>query len=137
MIIVDSSVWIDLLWGTRNRHTIWLDASLGKEQIGLTSLILCEVLQGARAEAHFRKYHRLLLSLPVFETITIEIAVAAAQNFRRLRKRGITIRNATDCMIATFCIEEGYHLLHRDHDFDAFQRHLGLNVLNPPVILSN
>jgi predicted nucleic acid-binding protein len=137
MVIVDSSVWIDLLWGTKNRHTVWLDAALGRREIGLTSLILCEVLQGTRSQAHFKRCRKRLLSLPVFEAISIEIAVASAQNFRKLRDLGITVRSTTDCMIATFCILEGYPLLHRDRDFNAFQAHLGLNVINPPIPFPN
>ncbi len=50
MVIVDSSVWIDALRGISNRQSAWLNAALGKEQIGLTSLILCEVLQGMRRQ---------------------------------------------------------------------------------------
>lgn len=137
MVIVDSSVWIDLLWGTKNRHTIWLDSALGSREIGLTSLILCEVLQGARSDIHFEKCRRRLLSLPIFETFTVEIGVASARNYRKLRGLGITVRSATDCMIATFCIQEGYSLLHRDVDFNAFQTHLGLDVLNPPIQFPN
>jgi len=35
------------------------------------------------------------------------------------------------CMIATFCIEEDHRLLYRDVDFDYFQQHLGLLVVDP------
>lgn len=134
MVIVDSSVWIDAFWGTVNRHSSWLNAAIGREQIGLTTLILCEVLQGSRTEAQFRNSRRRLLGLPVFEIFTTEMAVAAAQNFRILRDRGVTIRRPVDCMIATFCIAEGYQLLHRDRDFNAFEAHLGLQVIHPPSI---
>jgi len=136
MVIVDSSVWIDALWGTVNRHTQWLAGAVGKEPVGLTSVILCEVLQGIRTDAQFRQSSRTLLELPIFEKFGAELAVAAAQNFRILRGRGITVRKPIDCMIATFCIESGYWLLHRDRDFDAFELHLGLQVLDPPQLLS-
>ena len=132
MVIVDSSVWIDSLWGTVNRHSQWLKEAIGKEPIGLTSVILCEVLQGTRTEAQFQQSRRALLELPIFETFATGVAVVAANNFRFLRKRGITIRKPIDCMIATFCIESGHSLLHRDKDFDAFELHLGLQVLHPP-----
>jgi predicted nucleic acid-binding protein len=136
MVIVDSSVWIDALWGTVNRHSVWLHAALGREQIALTSLILCEVLQGVRTEAQFRDSRRRLSELPVFDTFSPDLAVAAAQNYRRLRAKAITVRRTMDCVIATFCIENGHQLLHNDHDFDAFERHLGLRVLHPPAIPS-
>ncbi len=60
------------------------------------------------------------------------LAVAAANNYRLLRSRGITIRKTIDCLIATFCIAEGHILLHDDRDFDLFEDHLGLQVIHPP-----
>ena len=48
MIIVDTTVWVDYLRGTRTPHTDWLDAQLPRERLGLTDLILCEVLQGIK-----------------------------------------------------------------------------------------
>jgi predicted nucleic acid-binding protein len=137
MVIVDSSVWIDALWGTANPQSIWLNAAIGREQIGLTSLIVCEVLQGVRNENQFRGFQHDLLQLPVFEAISTQLAIASAQNYRTLRNRGITVRKAVDCVIATFCIEQSYQLLHRDRDFDAFEDHLGLRVLHPPAIPLN
>ena len=137
MVIVDSSVWIDALRGISNRHSMWLHEALGKEQIGITSLILCEVLQGIRTESQFRKTRISMLELPVFEVFTAQIAIASAQNFRTLRERGITVRKSIDCIIATFCIEEGYQLLHRDRDFDPFETHLALRVLHPPSLAPN
>lgn len=137
MVIVDSSVWIDALRGISNRHSMWLNAALGKEQIGITSLILCEVLQGIRTEAQFRKSREKLLELPVFEVLTAQLAIASARNFRTLRDRGITVRKSIDCMIATFCISEGYRLLHHDRDFDPFETHLSLRVLHPPSLAPN
>ena len=131
MVIVDSSVWIDALWGTINRHSQWLNQSIGNERIGLTSVILCEVLQGTRTDAQFEQTRRRLLELAVFESFTADMSVAAARNFRFLRSRGLTIRKPIDCMIATFCIESGYRLLHRDRDFEAFELHLGLLVVHP------
>lgn len=137
MVIADSSVWIDALWGTINPHSVWLRSLIIRNQAGLTSLILCEVLQGVRSEAQFRGFQRDLLQFPVFETISRELAVASARNFRALRDRGITIRKPIDCMIATFCIVEDHELLHRDRDFDAFETHLGLRVVHPPAIALN
>ncbi len=131
MVIVDSSVWIDALWGTVNAHTAWLQSSIRNEEIGLSSLILYEVLQGIRDPAHFDKTRRYLASYCNFDGMNGKLAVAAAENYRHLRARGITIRKSMDCLIATFCIESGHRLLHRDRDFDAFERHLGLRVVHP------
>ena len=132
MVIVDSSVWIDAFRGTVNKHSQWLNESIGKEPIGLTSVILCEVLQGTRTDAQFHQSRRSLTELPVFENFAADLAIAAASNYRQLRGQGITIRKPIDCMIATFCIGSGFWLLHRDRDFDPFELHLGLQVLHPP-----
>jgi len=132
MIIVDSSVWIDMLWGIENSKTIWLNSAFGSEKIGLTTLILCEVLQGIRSEKQFHKSERFLSELPVFDTISPELASRAARNYRFLRAKAITVRNTVDCIIATFCIENGYRLLHADRDFNPFEAYLGLSVFRLP-----
>ncbi len=130
MTIVDTAVWVDYLRGTDTLNTIWLDAELMHVPIGLTDLILCEVLQGTPA-VQVDKVQRQMRMYHLFETGGEMLAVAAAQNYRFLRARGITIRKTIDCLIATFCIAEGHTLLHNDRDFDPFEEHLGLQVLHP------
>ena len=130
MIIVDTTVWIDYMGGISNRQTLWLDHELGRQRLGLTDLILCEMLQGIRNDAAFTQARRDLLQFRLFDTGGIEMAVAAAQNYRSLRATGYTVRKTIDCLIATFCLEAGHELLHRDHDFDPFEKHLGLRVIH-------
>ncbi|MGB7548050.1 MAG: PIN domain nuclease [Terracidiphilus sp.] len=137
MVIVDSSVWIDYLNDRVNDQTAWLESSIGHEEVGLTSLILCEVLQGIRYDRHFNETRGELMTFPVFEGFTAQLAVAAAQNFRTLQRLGITVRKTIDCIIATFCIEGGLQLLHHDSDFEPFEEHLGLRVLHPPAVPLN
>ncbi len=52
MVIVDTTVWIDYLTGVRNAETDWLDRALDRQRLGLTDLILCEVLQGIRQRGY-------------------------------------------------------------------------------------
>ena len=131
MVIVDTSVWIDTLRGVPNRQSIWLKGSVARRDIGLTSLVLCEILQGVISDREFRDFRQDLLQFPVFETGSIDLAIKSAQNYRTLRQKGFTIRRTIDCIIATFCIENGHELLHNDRDFDAFEQHLNLRVLKP------
>jgi predicted nucleic acid-binding protein len=131
MIIVDTTVWVDYLRGTRTPHADWLDAQLTSERIGLTDLILCEVLQGITADSRFEAVQTELLKFAVFETGTVEIAVEAARNYRRLRTAGRTVRKTIDSLIATFCLLEGHALLHNDRDYDPFEDVLGLKVIHP------
>ena len=131
MVIVDRTVWIDYLGTTTNPHTSWLNRELTRQRLGLTDLILCEVLKGIRDDAAFKQVHHDLLRFHVFSTGGVDLTVASAQNYRSLRKRGITVRKTIDCLIATFCLDSGHSLLHRDQDYDQFEAHLGLQVIHP------
>jgi len=131
VIIVDTTVWVDYLRGTSSPHAEWLESHLAVERLGLTDLILCEVLQGIGTHAQFDAVRAELLRFEVYETGTIELAVEAAANYRRLRAAGRTIRKTIDCLIATFCLIEGHSLLHADRDYDLFEEHLGLKVVHP------
>lgn len=131
MVIVDSSVWIDAFNGRDTPQARWLGSALSKGRIGLTSLILCEVLRGFRSDQEFESARNGLLMLPVFEELPSGLAVMAAKNFRVLQKRGITVRKTIDCLIATFCIQGAHELLHNDNDFQGFEDFLGLQVVHP------
>jgi predicted nucleic acid-binding protein len=130
MVIIDTTVWVDYLRGAQNPETQWLNRELDRQRLGLTDVILCEVLQGIRDDRSFARVHRELLRFEVFATGGVELAVAAARNFRTLRQRGHTVRKTIDCLIATFCLQGGHSLLHRDHDFDPFEQILRLLVLH-------
>ena len=131
MVIVDTTVWIDYLAGTANGQTFWLDRELDRQRLGLTDLILCEVLRGIRGDSAFTRARRDLEKFHIFESGGIDLALAAAQNYRLLRRRGATVRKTIDCLIATFCLQAGHQLLHHDRDFDPFEKHLGLRVVHP------
>ena len=130
MTIVDSTVWVDYFRGRDNPQTAWLDGHVATEPIGLTDLILCEVLQGVRDDGALPKLQRDLAAFQVFETGGVGLAVAAAANYRTLRARGRTVKTI-DCLIATFCLLNDHALLHNDRDYDVFETQLGLAVLHP------
>lgn len=131
MVIVDTTVWIDFLRGTANPESLWLRANAGTVPLGLTDLALCEILQGIPDEASFRAALAHFQLFPIFETGGAALAIEAAKNFRLLRSRGFTVRKTIDCLVATFCIREKLSLLHRDRDFDAFEKVLNLSVIRP------
>jgi predicted nucleic acid-binding protein len=128
MVIVDTTVWIDYLRGVANNETAWLDRAMGRDRLGLTDLILCEVLQGIRNDTNFKRVRNDLMKFRIFAAGGSDLAIAAAENYRILRRRGFTIRKTIDCWIATFCLRSGHALLHRDRDFDVFEK-LGLKVV--------
>jgi predicted nucleic acid-binding protein len=126
VIVVDSSVWIDFLNGRDVAHVARLQAALGADEIIVGDLMLCEVLQGLHDEKDARQVESLLRRFEIVPMAGEAIAVAAARNFRSLRKRGITIRKTIDLLIGTWCIENRRPLLHNDSDFRPMARHLGL-----------
>jgi len=131
MVIVDTTVWLDYLRDTRTPQTDWLEAEMDRQRLGLTDLILCEVLQGVRDDRRFRDVRQALLKFEVFSVGGVELAINAAQNYRVLRSRGVTVRRTIDCLIATFCLMNDHILLHDDRDFDLFEQRLGLRVVHP------
>ena len=131
MVIVDTSVWIDYLNGAQTPHTNWLDVQVDRQRLGLTELILCEVLQGVKSEEQARVTQRELVKFDIMPMSGIDLAVAAARNCRRLRSAGRTVRKTADCLIATFCLMHGHALLHNDRDFEPFEDLLGLCVIHP------
>ena len=126
MIFVDSSVWIDYFNGIQSIETNKLDSLLGSEPVGLGDLVLIEVLQGFKHDRDYNTAKDLLTSLSVFELGGQEMAIKSANNFRFLRKKGITIRKTIDVIIATYCIENDFSLLHSDKDFEPFNVNLKL-----------
>jgi predicted nucleic acid-binding protein len=131
MTIVDTTVWIDYLAGTTNPQTEWLDRELPQKRLGLTDLILCEVLQGIQGDSDFARVRSELSRFKIFATEGEDLAVASAKNYRALRSHGCTVRKTIDCLIATFCLTDGHSLLHRDRDFEPFEDYLGLRVVHP------
>ncbi|MEX0915468.1 MAG: PIN domain nuclease [Wenzhouxiangellaceae bacterium] len=126
MIFVDSSVWIDYFCGRDTPEADTLDRNLGVRSIAVGDLVLTEVLQGFRQAKDYRVAKSLMEELTIFELLGKTMAVKSADNFRKLRKKGITIRNTADVIIATYCIEHGLPLLFSDKDFKPFVTHLKL-----------
>ena len=100
------------------------------EDICICGIILAEVLQGIRDNSEFRKTQELFNTM-LFLPMPYSVFLGAAKICRTLRRRGITIRNFINCMIASVSIENDIILLHNDKDFIPTEKHLGLKVLTP------
>jgi predicted nucleic acid-binding protein len=129
MIFVDSSVWIDYFNGKGTLETDTLDRLLDTGFVATGDLILVEILQGFRGDEDYAIAKRLLSSLIVFNMLDIDIAVKGADAYRQLRKKGITVRKTIDTLIAAFCIQNDFPLLHSDKDFQPFQKYLRLKTV--------
>lgn len=129
MIIVDSSVWIDYFNGAVNRETEMLHDILGRQLIGILDLIYIEVLQGFAKDKDFKVAKRLFSSLTFFDSSGQDLAEETIQHYRHLRKSGVTVRKTIDVIIASFCIRNGFTLLHRDKDYLPMKTYLKLKTL--------
>jgi predicted nucleic acid-binding protein len=128
VILVDSSVWIDFFNGRDSRETDLLALLLRRRILLTGDLILAEVLQGFRHKRDMETARRALLRLPYAGIVGREVALASVENYRSLRRQGITTRKTIAVIIATFCIQSGHVLLHADRDFEPMVEHLGLRT---------
>ena len=131
MILVDSSVWIDYFNGLSTWQTELLDNYLSNTLVIIGDLILAEVLQGFTSDNDYETIKDLLGALPFRQIGGYGVAVQSAQNYRALKKSGVTIRNAINVVIGTFCIMEGLSLLHDDRDFDPMVSYFNLKTSSP------
>ncbi|MBK6792483.1 MAG: PIN domain nuclease [Anaerolineales bacterium] len=131
MLVVDTSVWVDYFNGVENPQTNFLHNVLDATPILIGDLILTEILQGFRHDPDFETVRRTLGRFTQANMVDTALAVQSARNYRFLRQKGITVRKTIDSLIATFCIENEYELLHNDNDFDGYEKHLGLRVIHP------
>lgn len=127
MLIVDSNTWADYFNGVDEAHVARLTRALEEEEdLAVIPMILTEVLQGFRSDRGFRRARDVLLPLAIHPTL--DCHVRAAQLFRRLRRKGITVRGAVDCVIAQTCIDAEATLLSPDIDFAHIARHSSLQL---------
>lgn len=131
MIMVDTSVWIDYLNGVQSRHTDTLDAAIFEGVVAMGDIIFLEILQGIRDDRAYLLTKQSLLTLERYEMFGQGMPEKCAENYRALRKKGITIRKTADVIIATFCIEQRMRLLFTDRDFIPCVDHLGLVSVLP------
>jgi len=126
MVLVDSSVWIDYFNGKQSRATDHLDVLLSTEPVAIGDLILTEVLQGFRKDSDYETAKQLLAGVTIYDLLGTERAILAADHYRALRKKGLTVRKTSDVVIATFCIQRELPLLFSNKDFEPFVAHRGL-----------
>ena len=126
MIVADTSVWIDYLNGRITTQTDLLDDSLIAGTLAMGDLIFLVILQGIKDEKQFEQVKNKLSLLDQYTMFKPNNVIEYANNYRSLRKKGITIRKTNDVIIASFCIQENMPLLFIDRDFKPFIEHLGL-----------
>lgn len=129
MILIDSTVWVDFFNNSQSSQVAKLEKSLNEyEDLCICGVILTEILQGIRNNNQYLKTKMYLESL-IFLPMNYATFIKAAEIYRYLRKRGITIRKPVDCMIAAVSIENNVPLLHNDRDFDHIEAYKGFKTL--------
>ncbi len=126
MVLIDTTVWIDFFAARSSGHVVALENLIrNREDICACGIVLTEVLQGIRKDSEFKKTRDLFNNL-LFLPMPYPVFLEAAEIYRGLRCKGITIRKSMDCMIASVAIENDIPLLHNDKDFEAIEKHCGL-----------
>lgn len=131
-LLFDTSVWIDFL---RNKNTpeadLLTDYIENNHPVILIPTIIQEVLQGIRDDAQYRQIKDILSYFTILQLPPIEAAIGAADLYRALRKKGLTVRKSNDCLIAFYAIEFSIPLAHGDADFDIIGDHSKLKIWTP------
>lgn len=133
LVLIDSSVWIDFLRRTDNRQVRHLrrlqEETTDSPRIVTADLVLYEVVRGSSTEALSALHREQLQRFPVVEIGGEAAVLRAARRYRDLRAAGTTVRKSVDVLIASWCIDHGAGLLHRDRDFVPFEAAFGLQAL--------
>lgn len=131
MIVVDSSVWIELLRGHDGEHVQRLTtlAATTRGQILVGDIVLLEVLRGARNDDEAAVIEQMLSRFQMVRMVGPTLARQAASAYRLLRQRGITVAKTMDLIIGSYCVATGHTLLARDRDFEPMIVHLGLQMV--------
>jgi predicted nucleic acid-binding protein len=119
VIVVDTSVWIDVLAGRRTKEALrCVELIEGGDPVALTDVILAELLQGMQSEDEAELLEQHLRAFPILRLEGLDDFSLAASLYRAARAEGLTIRKTLDCLIAAPCVRTGAPLLHADADFD-------------------
>lgn len=128
-LLFDSSVWIDFLQNDESAESELLsDYIENDDPVVLIPTVIQEVLQGIRDDAQFKKIKDIFTYFSVLQMAPVAAAIGAAELYRTLRKKGVTIRKSNDCLIAIHAIEFSVPLVHADSDFDLISKHSKLKV---------
>jgi predicted nucleic acid-binding protein len=128
--IFDTSVWINFSKGIENPQALMLEdyLKISPRLIFLTPTILQEFLMGLRTEKDVFKYQSQFSYLNLFKPDWEKTSISAAKLYFDLRKKGVTIRKSTDCLIAQVAIENDVLLVHNDSDFELIAQNSPLRT---------
>lgn len=126
-VLVDAPVWLDYFTGVQSQEADLLDRLLGESALAVADLSIVEVLHGLPEERHRRTAEAALRKFWLVEVGGVNLAAKSAVNYHGLLAKGIDV-HAIDCLLATYCLENGMALLTDPQTAEPFVRHLGLDV---------
>ena len=128
-ILVDTSVWIDFFRGTKSPEcNILIHYLSDNEPILICPPIIQEILQGIKSDSDYQKIKDIIISFQIISINPIEAAIVAAELYRSVRRKGLTIKKSMDCLIAYHAIYFKVALLHKDSDFERIAEHSSLKI---------
>jgi predicted nucleic acid-binding protein len=121
VILVDTSVWIEVLRGRENTATGRLRSEIAQDPgtVATTEPIAMELLAGATDANGLDQITTLIASMPLLTLDSGRDFSDAAALFRATRSAGLTVRSLMDCLIAAIALRHGATLWHRDADYAA------------------
>ena len=116
-VLVDTSAWIDFFNGVDSEQSLALQNLVSYGDAYLCPTVYQEILQGIRGDSSFNEIKSILNSFPIVTADFPLLQDTAIDLYRNLRKNGITIRKANDCLIAAYALLFNLPVLHKDRDF--------------------
>ncbi len=116
-VLVDTSVWVDFF----NRHTSREADALAQfiedeAEIATCGVVVAEFFQGIRDRESLETLESFFRDMPMLTPREPATYLAAAELYRGLRARGISVRSTIDCLILRMAHEAGTLLLAKDRD---------------------
>ncbi|MBS1526362.1 MAG: PIN domain-containing protein [Bacteroidetes bacterium] len=129
VVLVDTSVWINFFKAKETTASLFLKNNLSDIIIATCPVILQEVLQGIVSDQEFTKVNTYFDTLFPLVGNSYNLAYKAAQLYRELRKKGVTVRKPNDCLIALYAMDYDIPILQDDRDFQLIAQHAKLKLI--------
>ncbi len=126
--VIDTSIWVNYYNSVMDERSEIVNKLIDDDDIVILPVILQETLQGIKVDKIFALTKELLLSYHYISIDSVYSAIMAADLYRFLRKKGITINKPNDCLIAAICIDNNIQIFHNDKDFDNIAKHTSLKI---------
>lgn len=126
MILVDTSVWIELF---RSSSDLDFESVVDLDEVVTCLPVIQEVLQGFSEQRAYTIAREAMFAFPRVESpLTEDVFQLAVDLYRSARSSGLTVRSGVDCLIGACALRNSLTVLHRDRDFAALARVSPLDV---------